>query len=84
MLIASVVRRPAVAFVRRMNLASASWRVFGTASRCRPVLTGASRTAQSRAGHARLDPAMGESAGEPPVFAGGRAVGYHAQSLPPV
>lgn len=72
------------AIIQRMNLASELQHAFSTAHRCRSVLTGTSRTARGRASHARRDPGMGESAGERPVFAGRRTVGYDAQSLPPV
>jgi hypothetical protein len=42
-----------------MNLASGLRHVFGTASRCWPVLTGASRTTQARVRHARHHPISG-------------------------
>ena len=44
----------------------------------------ASRTAQVASGMPLATQSAGESAGERPVFAGRRMVGYHAQSLVPV
>ena len=49
--------------------------------RCLPVPAGQLR---GRSRHARYDPVMGESAGDGPVFAGRRTVGYHSLSLRPV